>query len=199
MGEKPYAAQTASLRADTIWLKKCIAPIVFSLHRHCKAVGIDHMKGQMTQKATNHWSWAVLLLFNAVLGIVNVVGLYAWFWYPERADKEILRQLRYEFGNDALQAARSLGRLDIVTFWLTVLGIFLAIAALVGYKFVKNEAGMIALKEAKMRFDQYERESSIKKGDLRSAAPTDEEAAKVNLTEDNGDLENLEEVGGSTQ
>ena len=49
-----------------------------------------------------------------------------------------------EFRADALSIAKSLGRLDLISFWLTILGVLLTVAALIGYKFVRSEAKDIA-------------------------------------------------------
>jgi len=71
---------------------------------------------------------------------VGVANLFAFYlWWPEVSIHGIKK-----LPVDSLQVARSLGRLDLISFWLTVLGVFLAIMALMGFNFVKSEARSVA-------------------------------------------------------
>ncbi|MCY4008015.1 MAG: hypothetical protein OXE84_14525 [Rhodobacteraceae bacterium] len=80
--------------------------------------------------------WVACLLSMAV-GIANLIVFY--FWWPEMGIYGA-KEIPFE----ALEAARSLGRLDLVSFWLTVLGIFLAVMALIGFNFIRSEAKSVA-------------------------------------------------------
>ncbi len=76
------------------------------------------------------------------IGVANLFAFY--LWWPEVSIHGI-KKLPVE----SLKVARSLGRLDLISLWLTVLGIFLAIMALMGFNFLRSQARAVAEETAR--------------------------------------------------
>lgn len=89
----------------------------------------------------NTWVY-VFCLISVTVGTMNLAALY---WWSPVLHLDNLSNLPKE----ALEIARSLGRLDLVSFWLSVLGFFLAVFAIIGYGVVRVEARKVSTEEAR--------------------------------------------------
>lgn len=123
----------------------------------------------------------VACILGASIGAANLIALC--LWWPEvrlTAIKEFhggflgaeeLLGIR-EFSTDALNIARSLGRLDLISVWLVILGVLLTIMALIGYKSIQGEAREIARETAqKAAIEILGKKEKLKKSKGRKSSP----------------------------
>ena len=68
----------------------------------------------------------------------------------------------YEEYRDALHMAMELGRLDAISFLLTVFGIMLAVLALVGFGYIENRALVVAKETASTYSIEYYKQQEDK-------------------------------------
>lgn len=98
------------------------------------------------------WNKAVITLIG-IVGILNI-GIF-WLISP-LADYDGT-VIVYEKYRDALHMAMELGRLDAISLLLTVLGVLLAVLALVGFGYIETRADKAAREVAETISDRVAR------------------------------------------
>ncbi len=98
-------------------------------------------------------NWVTLV--NVALGFINLALLYVLL-FPTMIQLDMWRGLSVynAYHKDALQAAISLGRLDLISILLTVLGVILGLFALVSFAYFKYGAEEVARDAARQVAEQ---------------------------------------------
>ena len=87
------------------------------------------------------------MTINLILGIVNLFALFVWLPFTQAIPIEIVKIYNDQY-KDALQIAVSIGRLDLISFILTVLGIGIGLFAFVEFGYIRQKSETIAKETA---------------------------------------------------
>jgi len=103
---------------------------------------------------------ALAYIFNIVIGSINLLGLLIWFNIGTVALKNWFGLSIPELeGHDSLQQALSLGRLDLVTILLAIIGVALVLGGIFAFlnfrEIAKTQAENKANEVAKKTADEY--------------------------------------------
>lgn len=103
---------------------------------------------------------ALAYIFNIVIGFINLLGLLIWFNIGTVALKNWFGLSIPELeGHDSLQQALSLGRLDLVTILLAIIGVALVLGGIFAFinfrEIAKAQAEETAKKVAEEKAIEY--------------------------------------------